>query len=441
MNADTESRGAQAHPTMAALAATWALLVGVSLLMFANGLQSTLLGVRSEMEGYQTVVTGVIMAGYYVGFLGGSILTSHIIERVGHVRVFAALASSASIAVLAHGIRVDPFTWTLMRMLTGFSYAGLYVVAESWLNGRSDNLTRGRLLSIYMIIQFASISGGQMAVSLGDPGRIMLFIVASIAVSAGLIPILLSRNPAPEVDAGAERLNLIQLYRISPLGLATSAFAGLLFGGYGGMAAVYGTQAGFSLFGVALFSSLVMVGGALFQFPVGSLSDRFDRRNVIIACAALAFVLSVLGAMTDTDHTVFLMSVAFVFGGASLPLYSLALAYTNDYVPRTQVLSASTGLVTVYGVTSIFGPVCAAMLMQAAGPAGFFWFMAILMGALAAFGVLRVFARASKPADEQQPYVPALSRASPLSSGVIEEEYEDGGDGERKAEGREDEGA
>lgn len=422
----TETPGNAAQwPTVNAVYGTWALLVGVSLLMLANGLQSTLLGVRSEMEGYQTIVTGVIMAGYYVGFLAGSIFTPRIIEAVGYVRVFAALASAASIAVLIHGIVVDPVTWTGMRFMTGFSYAGLYVVAESWLNGRADNVTRGKLLSVYMIIQFGSISAGQMSVSLGDPQQVMLFIVASVAVSAGLIPILLSRNPAPEIDVGAERLSLFALYRISPFGLSTSGVAGLLYGAYGGMGAVYGAQAGLSLFQVSLFVSLVMAGAALFQFPIGSLSDRFDRRWIIILCGAAAFVASVAGAMVGSQNVTMLMTIALVFGGFSLPLYSLAVAYTNDYVPTSQVMSASAGLVMVYGVTSIFGPLLASFFMQMMGPEGFFWYMAVLMGGLVVFGIMRVFARPSIPSEEQQPYVPALSRPSPLSTGALEEQYEE----------------
>lgn len=422
-----ETEAGKSWPTLDAVSATWALLFGVSLLMFANGLQSTLLGVRSEMEGYQTVVTGVIMAGYYVGFLAGSMMTPRIIEGVGHVRVFAALASSASIAVLVHGIMVDPVTWTLMRLLTGFSYSGLYIVAESWLNGRSDNVTRGRLLSIYMIIQFASISAGQLSMGFGDPQSIMLFIIASIAVSAGLVPMLLSRNPAPEIDVTAERLSLRTLYRISPFGLTTSGVAGLLYGGYSGMGAVYATQSGLSLFGVSLFVSLIMAGGALLQFPIGSLSDRFDRRKVIIVCAFAAFAASVAAGSIGSRNVPLLMGIALFFGGFSLPLYSLAVAYTNDYVPRSQVVSASAGLVTVYGVTSIFGPLLSSFAMELTGPEGFFWYMASLMGALGVFGVLRSFVRSSRPSDEQAPYLPALSRQSPLSTGVLEEQYDEQG--------------
>lgn len=436
---DTPTRGV--WPTVDAVAATWALLVGVSLLMFANGMQSTLLGVRSEMEGYQTFVTGIIMTGYYVGFLAGSMMAPRIIGDVGYVRVFAALASSASVAVLVHGILVDPITWMAMRFVTGFSFAGLYIVAESWLNGRTDNVTRGKLLSIYMIVQMGSLSAGQLSISLGDPGALMLFIAASIAVSIGLIPILLSRSPAPEIDVTAERLSLTELYRISPFGLTTAGAAGLLYGAYTGMGAVYATQSGLSLFNVALFGSLMMAGGALLQFPVGSLSDRLDRRHVIIGCAFAAFFASVVGALSGASNVTLLMATALVFGGFSMPLYSLALAYTNDYVPRSQVISASAGLVMVYGVMSIFGPLAASFVMQALGPSGFFWYMAVLMAALGVFGVIRMTVRPSLPADEQLPYVPALSRASPLSTDVMEETYEEAEEAAEAAEAEQAAGA
>ena len=221
------------------VASAWALFLGMGLLMLGNGLQASLLGIRAGAEGFGTGATGLVMTCYYLGFLAGSILTPKVVKNVGHVRVFSALASLASVAALVHSVFLDPFTWGAMRFVTGFAYAGLYVVAESWLNDRATNETRGSLLSVYMVVLFGGLAGGQLLLNVADPGGFLLFVLASVLVSLALVPISLTAGPAPEFDAPTP-VGLLELYRVSPLGVAGAMGTGLAHGVLFGMGAVYG---------------------------------------------------------------------------------------------------------------------------------------------------------------------------------------------------------
>ena len=265
------------------LRASWALLVGVGFIMLGNGLQNTLLGLRATMEGFPIFTTGIMMSGYFVGIFVGSILAPRLVQRVGHIRVFAALASMASIAILVHGLYIHPITWTLMRLLTGLSYAGLFVVSESWLNDRAGNETRGRILSIYMVIMTLGLGGGQFLLNLSSPLNIDLFILISIIVSFGLIPMLLTARPAPAFDT-ARPMSLVELYRTSPLAVVSSGLTGAAHGTIFGLGAVYAHQ---SIGGIDLipwFIASFLIGGLLFQWPIGWVSDRVDRRIALLAC-------------------------------------------------------------------------------------------------------------------------------------------------------------
>lgn len=406
---------ASTHPTLDAAAAAWPLLTGMACLMIAAGLQGSLLGVRASLEGFPTLVTGVIMSGYYAGFFAGSLLTPGIVQRVGHVRVFAALASIASVAVLVHSLLVEPVTWIAVRATTGFSYAGLYVVAESWLNERSGNQTRGRLLSIYMLTQFGGLAGGQLLLSTGDPGGFTLFILASIAVSIALVPILLSARPAPAFEAPSP-LGLKDLFHVSPLGFLGALGSGLVQGAYSGMGAVYAATLGLSIGSISLFMASVTIGGAVLQWPVGHLSDRIGRRRVIIF-VTFAGALACVGAALVGDRSLAaLIAAAVVFGGLALPLYALSVAQTNDYLRADQMVAASSGLILLYGTGSIFGPIASSAAMSLVGPDGFFWYLALVMAVLGLFTVYRMTVRPAKPVDEQTRYAPAIPRRSPLAA-------------------------
>jgi len=398
----------------------WALLLGMGLLMVGNGLQGTLLGVRASAEGFGATVTGLVMSGYFVGFLAGSTATPPLVERVGHVRVFAALASLASVAILVHSLFVIPVVWAAMRLVTGFAFAGLYVVTESWLNDRATNETRGRLLAIYLGLAFMGMGGGQLLLNVADPANHDMFILVSLIVSLALIPILLSATSQPRTDS-PDTMGLRRLLRAAPLGSVTCFASGMGSGAIFGMGAVYAREVGLSLAEISVFMAAAIGGGALLQWPIGRISDRIDRRIVITVVAALGVALSLAAIPVADLSRVGLIALAACIGGVILPLYSLSLAYTNDYLEPRQMLAASSTLVMIMGIGSILGPSLTGWLMDLFGPAGFLWYLAAVHAALVAFALYRMVRRPRTDEYEASRYVVAPSRFAPMGAAYAEQ--------------------
>ncbi|MGD1877905.1 MAG: MFS transporter [Kiloniellaceae bacterium] len=393
-----------------AVKSAWALFVGLGMLMMGNGLQGSLLGIRAG-EAFATEVTGLVMACYYVGLLTGALVTPKVVGKVGHVRVFAALASTASTAALIHAVFVDPWTWGAMRMVTGFCYAGLYIVAESWLNDRATNETRGTLLSIYMVVVLGGLAASQFLLNLADPNSFVLFVLASVLVSMALVPISISVAPTPDFTA-PEPLGLRALYRTSPLGMIGAIGTGMANAAIYAMSAVYAGSVGLSVPQIALFVSASIVGGMAFQWPIGRLSDKLDRRRVLTAvtfAAALAAVAAAFAARTDATA---LYAMMFLLGGMSFPMYSLCIAHTNDYLTPKQMVSASGTLMMVGGAGAVFGPIAVAQLTGAVGSDGFFICIGTVHAALGVFALYRMLRRAPLPLDEQGANVPVASTVS-----------------------------
>lgn len=408
------------NETVNAAWGVWALLFGMALLMLGNGLQGSLLGLRASAEGFGDSVTGFVMSGYFVGFLAGSTLTPRAVRRVGHVRAFAALASLASIAILVHSVFVTPLIWGLMRLVTGFAYAGLYVVAESWLNDRATNELRGRLLSIYLVVSFVGMGGGQLLLNVADPGRHDLFILVSIIVSFALVPILLSATRQP--DSGApEPLGIRRLYRISPLGTVGCFATGIANGTIFGMGAVYARSSGLTVSEVSLFMGALIVGGAVLQWPIGKLSDRVDRRKVITAVALAAAGLAAGAVAMARVSDIGLLVVAVALGGTVLSLYSLFIAYTNDHLEPRQMVAASSGLVLATGIGAILGPSTTGLVMDLSGPDGFLWYLCVIHLGIAGFSVYRMTRRAAPAGETQSSYVATATRTAPLAPAWVEE--------------------
>ena len=405
---------------LSVVVSSWALFLGIALIMLGNGLQGSLLGLRASLEGFPTAVTGVVMSAYFVGFLAGSTLVPRLVKRVGHIRVFAALASLASATVLVHSVYVTPLAWGAMRLVTGICFAGLYVVAESWLNDRATNETRGQLLSVYMVIMLAGMGSGQFLLNLADPANFELFVLISVLVSLALIPILLTAAPAPEFLTPSP-VSLRQLYRISPLGVLGTLGTGVAQGGLVGMGAVFATEAGYSIAEVSIFMAAAMFGGMLLQWPVGRLSDRFDRRRVLTVVTFLAAICAIVasmvaGSFAETAPAWAIFALISVFGGMNMPMYSLTIAHTNDYLEPSQMVAASSSLVLVGGIGAAFGPVTLAGMMSVMGPAGFFWGLGLIHAAIGFFALYRMSRRASRPLDDQGPFVAVPPRASPVAA-------------------------
>ncbi len=371
--------------------ATLPLLFGILLVMAGNGLQGTLLGIRASIESFPTALTGVVMSGYYTGFLAGSILTPRFVGRVGHIRVFAALAALGASAVVLYPIFINIPAWTGFRLLTGFAYSGMYVVTESWLNDRAENEQRGQILSVYMVTQFVGLTAGQFLVNLADPASFELFSLGAVLLAFAVLPVVLSRAPAPRFDQPVH-LGIFALYRISPLGTLGLVGVGITNSAFWGMGAVYAKASGLSVADVSLFMSVAIVAAAVCTWPLGRVSDRFDRRSVITA-VSLGAGIAAVAAMTlaDGDRLPFFGAV-FAYGGLALSLYSLCVAHTNDRLQPDQMVAASSGLMLCYGVGAILGPMSVGTLMDHIGPRGFFIYLALvhlLVGSLAIYRMVR----------------------------------------------------
>jgi len=384
--------------------ATWPLLLGMGILMLGAGLQSTLLGVRATIEAFPTTVTGIIMSCYYVGYLLGTRLAPQLLRRVGPVRVFATLAALASMAVLVHGSWVHPGPWALMRLLSGVCFAGIYVVAESWLNHRASSTNRGQLLAIYMLVLYVGLGGAQFLLVLSSPQSAQPFMLVSALISAAMVPIVAS---AQEVAGPAvpQRVRFRDLYRDSPLGVAGVAFSGMISSIIFSMGPVYARLSGLGTRGVAEFMAVSILAAVLTQYPVGRLSDRMDRRTVIASTCLLATVVAAAIEVLDPLPHIALLTLAALFSGAALTLYSLSVSHVNDKLDPSQMVAASSALLLINGTAAAFGPVTTGGLMAVFGARAYFGILGALTGALALFDLWRKLRREPVPQSQKGSFI------------------------------------
>jgi len=403
------------------LKSSWALLLGMLLLMIGNGLQGTLLGVRGSMEGFSPFTMSIIMSAYFVGFLGGSRMAPDLIRRVGHVRVFAALASFISAVLILYPVITDPIAWALGRVAIGFCFSGVYVTAESWLNNSATNENRGKALSLYMIVQMAGIVTAQGMLAMGDPSGYVLFVISSVLVSISFAPILLSISPTPAFDT-TKPMSLRELYKRSPLGCVGMFMMGGIFSAQFGMSAVFGTEAGMSIGQISTFVSTIFIGALIMQYPIGWVSDRMDRRLLIMGISLVGGLGAMLGFVFEQNFPL-LLAAAFLLGGMANPLYALLIAYTNDFLEHEDMAAASGGLIFINGLGAITGPLIIGWLMGQIGPNGFFLFLAGLMFSLAAYAAYRMTQRAATPTEETGSYMPVTPSASPVAVELAQEVF------------------
>ena len=372
---------------------TWALMLGMMLLMVGNGLQGTLIGIRGEIEGFSTIELSIVMSAYFVGFLGASQLVPELIRRVGHVRVFAALASFISAVLIAYPLLTNPIFWSVGRVVIGFCYCGVYITAESWLNNSVDNEKRGQALSLYMIVQMVGIVSAQGLLALGNPNGYSLFIIISILVSISFAPILLSISPAPAFER-TKLMTLSRLFTSSPLACVGMFLLGGVFSAQFGMSAVFGVQIGLSLSQISLFVASFYIGAMIFQYPIGWVSDKMDRRLLILLISAASATGSA-SAYFAGGYFFALVFAAFLVGGLTNPLYSLLIAHANDFIEYEDMASAAAGLLFVNGVGAVSGPIIIGYAMNAFGPEIFFVIIALLMATLAIYAGYRMTQRAT----------------------------------------------
>ncbi|MEY4304427.1 MAG: hypothetical protein RIT52_602, partial [Pseudomonadota bacterium] len=329
-----------------------------------------------------------VMAAYSVGFLLGSRFAPQMIQRVGHVRVFSALGSLISAGMILFPVAPDWMAWAVMRVLLGFSFAGVFISAESWLNASSTNETRGQALSAYMIVSMIGVIASQVLMNLRDPSGFDLFIFASILVSLAFTPILLSAARAPAFQE-IKPMPILQLYRTSPLGCTGLFLLGALFSTLFGMASVWGSEVGLSVKNISIFIASIYLGGLVLQYPVGWASDRWDRREMILWMSFAGAVATGGGLIFNWNMAV-LSILGFMAGGIANPLYSLLVAYVNDYLNESEMAGASAGLLFIYGLGSIGGPMGTGWLLGVVGPSGFFLFISAMFLAIAGYATWRM---------------------------------------------------
>ena len=395
------------------LSGVWALLLGIVLIMLGNGMHFTLIGLRGGIEGFSSTELAIVTSSYFLGFLSGARLTPLMIQRVGHVRVFAALGSFMSAGLIALPLLTEPWAWTALRIIVGFCMSGIYVAAESWLNASATNETRGKMLSAYMIAQTLGIIGAQGLLTLGDAATSTLFIGASILVSISFAPILLSATPVPAVEV-AQPMSLRRLFVGSPLGTVGIFLLGSVYATQSGMGVVFGSQIGLTVNQIALFIAMLFAGALVLQYPIGWLSDRMDRRILIFGLAVLGAASCLLGWITG-DGLWSLMAAAFFAGGVTTPLYALLLAYTNDSLSAADMPAASGGLVFVFGLGAIAGPMVAGWAMQGLSPYAFWLVLGITFATIALYALYRMTQRAVLPITETDSYLYILPTASTIA--------------------------
>ena len=384
-----------------ALKENWALFAGMLMLMAANGLLSTLLTIRGASIGFGDTTIGLIQAGYPLGALLGSTYAPKLVERVGHVRAFAALASLCSVSAIVHVVTIDAVSWTAMRFLAGFCFPGLYVITESWLNAKAENRSRAVVLSVYFVIQTAGSSLGSGLAGVDDPGGAALFVLTSTLISLSLLPLMISRNPAPDYEA-PERLSAVRLARISPAAISGAMLNGAAQAAFYIGIPLYGLTLGMQPSEATLLLVVGTLSGAAAQFPIGWLSDRMDRRFVIAGASILnvAVCLTLAGGLFDDN----IYPAIAMIGALTLPVYSICVAHANDQIAPNQIVPASGTLVLTLNVGVLIGAFSGPYSVGLAGPAGLVSLFAILAGLTATVSLIRrVAAKASDRAGSVQP--------------------------------------
>ena len=389
---------------------SWALFMGMGAIMLAYGYQNALLGVRAVIEDFSLASTGFMMSGYFVGYFIGARTIPSVISGVGHIRVFAAFASVASLAILVHSIFINPLTWFVLRVITGYSMVSIYTIAESWLNDRSSNKNRGKVLSIYMIILYGSMGLGMFMLNFSSPEKFQPFILISVLMSAALLPILLTKRKPPQFKK-IKSMSLKDLYNSSPLGMVSAVLYGIVQSALFTLLAVYAAAMNFSIFDISLVTFLLAISGAVSQYPIGYISDKFDRRKVIIystfGAAIFAFLaIFSVGTMYLPEglgsSKLWFYIFLVLFSVCSLPMFSLILAHTNDFITRDKFVAAGAGLQFAFGLGAISGPFLCSLLMGLVGNNGFFIFLIFFHCVIGFYGIHRMKVRPSEDNPDSQ---------------------------------------
>lgn len=403
------------------LAAIAALLLAAAILLTGNGLQATLLSVRGNIEGFPTALIGALMSAYYAGFILGCRFNPAFIKSVGHIRTFVALASVASAATLLHPLFVNLAGWAILRAVSGFCFAGLIMIIESWLNERATNKDRGQILSVYRVVDLSATTIGNALLATANPAGFELFAMISILLSLALVPIALTRSPAPRPIETA-RLDIPLLFKVSPVAAVAAPMIGLGNAAFWSVGPVYAQQLGYDKSIIAAFMSTVVIGAATLQWPLGWLSDRIDRRLVMVGSGTLGAAAALALAEYGSQSELYLLSLGALFGAFIIPMFGLTAAHANDHAAPGAAVQTNGGLLLLHGCGSVVGATLGGLVMSSFGPGAVFNYIAIVYIVLMAFCLYRIMARAPAPPEAKTPFVPVPKSAAPTVFEIAEED-------------------
>ena len=367
----------------------YALFIGSALLMFGGGLQGLLLSVRGAQENFSLVALGLIGTGWSVGFVAGSITVPMLVQRVGHIRAFSIMAAIGTVTILLNLLWINDVAWIVMRSLSGFCFAGAAMIVESWLNEVADNRSRGTIFSIYVTINMAASTVGQLAMSVTGVTGYIPFVVGAIAFICAILPSALTSTPQPRPIASA-KLDVWLLYKTSPLAVIASFACGMANGTFGTLAPVYGVRQGLDPSGIAILFSVTAIVGAVAQIPFGRLSDTIDRRMVIVVLSGIAAVIGFLTVLINPGGNWMMYFLFGLYGFSAYPLYAIAVAHANDFAREGEFARVAGAMLLILGTGLAIGPLLASIVMNAVGPVGLFIVTATFHGALAVTAFLRM---------------------------------------------------
>jgi MFS family permease len=404
------------------LRSLWPLFLGIFFISLGNGLQGTLSSWRADYEGFSVITTGLVMSGFFVGAFASSLISPNQIKRTGQIRTYAAYASIASTAILIQLLFIEPPVWFVARFLSGFCIVGIMIIVEGWLNSISSNENRGQLFSIHMMVVWGGLAMGQGLFVVDSPAGVNLFLLASILLSISLIPILLTEIKTPEEKIELqESLGFKALWKASPSGVATIGISGLASAGFFGVGTIYAIKSGLSISETALFMTLFLGFGALSQWPLGWISDRIDRRKVILLCCSIVVGICVLLALFDFSKTIFLILNGLI-GASTLPLYSLGVAHTNDRLKPSQMVSASGTIVFVFSIFAALGPFTMSYFLKLFDSFGFLIYLSLVHLVIAVIVFVMMFINEDVDESDQSNFQVMAQRPSLVAMEVIAEE-------------------
>ena len=404
------------------LRSLWPLFLGIFFISLGNGLQGTLSSWRADYEGFSVITTGLVMSGFFVGAFASSLISPNQIKRTGQIRTYAAYASIASTAILIQLLFIEPPVWFVARFLSGFCIVGIMIIVEGWLNSISSNENRGQLFSIHMMVVWGGLAMGQGLFVVDSPAGVNLFLLASILLSISLIPILLTEIKTPEEKIELqESLGFKALWKASPSGVVTIGISGLASAGFFGVGTIYAIKSGLSISETALFMTLFLGFGALSQWPLGWISDRIDRRKVILLCCSIVVGICVLLALFDFSKTIFL-TLNGIIGASTLPLYSLGVAHTNDRLKPSQMVSASGTIVFVFSIFAALGPFTMSYFLKLFDSFGFLIYLSLVHLVIAIIVFVMMFINEDVDESDQSNFQVMPQRPSLVAMEVIAEE-------------------